>query len=82
MEFDAECQKDYFEINKRKYCGVQTGLILRVPFLINIPFEMRFHSDNSIQSSGFNLRVRQLDQQATTARKLSFSCCLLQFIVQ
>jgi len=41
---------------------------------------MRFHSDSdaSIQNKGFNIRVRELDQQATTARKaLLFSTILL-----
>ena len=74
------CINDYLEINTQRYCGKQTGLILRVPFSIKSVFEMRFHSDSdaSIQNKGFNIRVRELDQQATTARKaLLFSTLLL-----
>lgn len=70
QEGGAECKNDYLEINAKKYCGQQTGLILRVPFSIKSVIEMRFRSDNTIQNKGFNIRVRELDQQVTTARKI------------
>lgn len=78
MAFDVQdssgCLRDYVEIDGQRYCGDQTGLVLRIPFISLPVIEMRFHSDSSVQATGFNIRVRQLDQQATTARK-SFRNC-------
>ena len=72
LTFDIQdspnCQADYLEVDGRRYCGLETGRILRIPFISSPVFEMRFHSDATIQNTGFNIRVRQLDQQATTAR--------------
>ena len=68
------CSADYFEIDGRRYCGVQTGSPAITISFQNRPFiEFKFHSDLSIENTGFNIKIHQLDNQATTARNYTFT---------
>ncbi|KAI9553788.1 hypothetical protein GHT06_019052 [Daphnia sinensis] len=66
LQNGTDCLYDYLEIDGIRYCGVQTGLRFRVPFLSDNPFEIRFHSDGAVQQTGFNISILQLDRQATS----------------
>ncbi|XP_046452995.1 cubilin-like [Daphnia pulex] len=67
LQNSTDCSNDYLEISAERYCGVQTGLVLRVPFVGADPFEIRFHSDGAVQQTGFKLSVVQIDRQVKTA---------------
>jgi hypothetical protein len=69
LQNSTDCSNDYLEINTIRYCGIQTGLILRVPFLESNPLEILFHSDGAVQQTGFKINVFQFDRQFTTARE-------------
>lgn len=59
------CLGDHVEIAGQRYCGPLTGKVFTIPF--ESPFlEMRFHSDSKDENTGFNIRIRQEDHQATT----------------
>ncbi|XP_057375783.1 cubilin-like [Daphnia carinata] len=68
LQNGTDCVYDYLEIDGRRYCGDQTGLRLRVPFPSDNPFEILFHSDGSVQQTGFNISILQLDRQVTSPR--------------
>lgn len=69
LQNSTDCSNDYLEISAERYCGVQTGLVLRVPFVGADPFEIRFHSDGAVQQTGFKLSVVLIDRQVKTARE-------------
>ena len=61
------CLGDHVEIDGQRYCGPLTGKTLTIPFLS--PYtEMKFHSDSQDENTGFNIRIRQQDHQATTGK--------------